>query len=138
MTEGTDQLRVRYAERMDPWEAQPVLVRLAKHFLSATTMIEDDFDRLVAERPPEVDSDTAEGDGYEDESANMAAASVDPEWEKRYLAQMNYGIEHGGEDDPRGHCIGALNIKGQHYACDYAEGHDGWAHGNKELGAIWR
>lgn len=140
MTDGTDQLRVRYAERMDPWEAQPALVRLAKHFLTAADMDENAFDAYVSEQPPERDEEV-EGDARDYTAAEVekaSEASVDPEWAKRHAAQMNYGIEHGGEDDPRGHCIGALNVKGQHYPCDYAEYHEGWAHSNKELGAIWR
>jgi len=41
-------------------------------------------------------------------------------------------------------CPAALNIKGQHFPCDWmdqmaegSEGHAGWAHSNREAEAIW-
>lgn len=34
-------------------------------------------------------------------------------------------------------CQAVLNIKGEHFQCDWEAPHDGWAHGNKESQAIW-
>jgi hypothetical protein len=34
-------------------------------------------------------------------------------------------------------CKAALNIKGEAFPCDQEAPHPGWAHGNKEAGAIW-
>ena len=35
-------------------------------------------------------------------------------------------------------CAAALNIKGEHFACDLTAPHDGWAHSNKTAEAIWQ
>lgn len=34
-------------------------------------------------------------------------------------------------------CQATLNIKGAQYPCDIDAPHHGWAHANKEAGAIW-
>lgn len=34
-------------------------------------------------------------------------------------------------------CPSTLMIKGQAFPCDMATPHDGWAHANKQLEAIW-
>ena len=34
-------------------------------------------------------------------------------------------------------CTAALNIKGEHFACDNPQPHDGWAHSNRAAEAIW-
>jgi hypothetical protein len=38
-------------------------------------------------------------------------------------------------------CAAALNLKGQHYPCDWPSDddgkHDGWAHANSAAGAVW-
>lgn len=43
----------------------------------------------------------------------------------------------GIDDTSRGRCEAPLNIKGEHFQCDLAVEHDGWAHTSKAAGAIW-
>ena len=39
--------------------------------------------------------------------------------------------------DTRTRCDGGLVIAGEHFQCDYAEDHEGWAHSNKKAQALW-
>ena len=34
-------------------------------------------------------------------------------------------------------CPGSLTIKGEHFGCDLTPPHDGWAHSNSSVEAIW-
>ena len=34
-------------------------------------------------------------------------------------------------------CAAALSIKGVGFRCDQKRGHQGWAHSNREAGALW-
>jgi hypothetical protein len=40
-------------------------------------------------------------------------------------------------DTSAGRCTEALNIKGEHFQCDLAAEHDGWAHQSMAAEAIW-
>lgn len=39
--------------------------------------------------------------------------------------------------DTRPECEARVNIRGADFKCDLTQEHDGWAHSNKEAGAIW-
>jgi len=43
----------------------------------------------------------------------------------------------GIDDTSEGQCAAALNIKGEHFRCDLALDHNGWAHSSRGAEAIW-
>jgi hypothetical protein len=47
-------------------------------------------------------------------------------------------IHHSTCQHPEHHCSAALNIRGEHFACDMPAPHNGWAHSNKDAEAIWQ
>jgi hypothetical protein len=44
----------------------------------------------------------------------------------------------GINDTSKGRCESALIIRGEHFRCDLAVKHGGWAHSNADAEAIWK
>jgi hypothetical protein len=138
---GTDQMRTAATGHLDPWEAKRLVTRLAQHFEEDSELSEQGFDQALTVALTGTDRDEAEiaeSDEVQVTELKMAEAVTDPHWEAVDKAHRKWGIEHGGEDDPRPKCDGGLMIDGKNYRCHGAGDHYGWSHWNPDAAAIWR
>jgi hypothetical protein len=78
--------------------------------------------------------------GHPANGMNQAAATVrriiDEIDRQETMSEFPLGIDPV-PGDTRPECEARVNIRGADFKCDLTQEHDGWAHSNKEAGAIW-
>jgi hypothetical protein len=147
---STDKIRTALIATLSYEEREAIIERLGSWFETETDLPDSDFDVMLEEARAgtvlrrQVEeakwAELKESDGQESDlaTAMVEGPSVDPEWQKHHEAAMRFGIEWGGDEDPRPRCYSHVLMRGDSRRCDGVDDHRGWAHWNGDLGVMWQ